>query len=92
MKFFNFKKKSTEIKQNTSDDLILKSFLSKDTICERETMNIPAVSNCVSLIADNVSMIHIKIWRETPAETVCNLKGIWSKIIFFWVLQFTIYS
>lgn len=66
MKFFNFRNKNqeqeNEIRQ--SDDLILKSFLSEDTICEREAMNIPAVSKCVSLIADTVSMIPIKLYKE----------------------------
>ena len=66
MKFFNFRNKNqeqeNEIRQ--SDDLILKSFLSEDTICEREAMNIPAVSRCVNLIADTVSMIPIKLYKE----------------------------
>ena len=66
MKFFNFRNKNQE-KENEirqSDDLILKSFLSEGTICEREAMNIPAVSKCVNLIADTVSMIPIKLYKE----------------------------
>lgn len=66
MKFFNFRSKNqeqeNEIRQ--SDDLILKSFLSEDTICEREAMNIPSVSRCVNLIAGTVSMIPIKLYKE----------------------------
>lgn len=66
MKFFNFRNKNqeqeNEIRQ--SDDLILKSFLSEDTISEREAMNIPAVSKCVNLISDTVSMIPIKLYKE----------------------------
>ena len=66
MRFFNFRNKNqeqeNEIRQ--SDDLILKSFLSADTISEREAMNIPAVSKCVNLIADTVSMIPIKLYKE----------------------------
>ena len=66
MRFFNFRNRNqnqeNEIRQ--SDDLILKSFLSEDTICEREAMNIPAVSKCVNLIADTVSMIPIKLYKE----------------------------
>ncbi|MBR2735576.1 MAG: phage portal protein [Clostridia bacterium] len=66
LRFFNFRNKNqeqeNEIRQ--SDDLILKSFLSEDTICEREAMNIPAVSKCVNLIADTVSMIPIKLYKE----------------------------
>jgi len=66
LKFFNFRNKNqeqeNEIRQ--SDDLILKSFLSEDTISECEAMNIPAVSKCVNLIADTVSMIPIKLYKE----------------------------
>ena len=66
MKFFSFrskdKNKESEIRQ--SDDLILKSFLAKDTIGEREAMNIPAVSKCVNLISDTVAMIPIKLYKE----------------------------
>lgn len=66
MRFFNFRNKNqeqeNEIRQ--SDDLILKSFLSEDTIFEREAMNIPAVSKCVNLISDTVSMIPIKLYKE----------------------------
>ena len=66
MKFFNFRSKDkneeSEIRQ--SDDLILKSFLAKDTIGEREAMNIPAVSKCVNLISDTVAMIPIKLYKE----------------------------
>ena len=66
MKFFNFRNRNqnqeNEIRQ--SDDLILKSFLSEDTISEREAINIPAVSKCVNLIADTVSMIPIKLYKE----------------------------
>ena len=66
MKFFKFRNKNQE-KENEirqSDDLILKSFLSEDTISEREAMNIPSVSRCVNLIADTVSMIPIKLYKE----------------------------
>lgn len=66
MRFFNFRNKNqeqeNEIRQ--SDELILKSFLNQDTISEREAMNIPAVSKCVNLIADTVSMIPIKLYKE----------------------------
>lgn len=66
MKFFNFRNRNqnqeNEIRQ--SDDLILKSFLNEDVISEREAMNIPAVSKCVNLIADTVSMIPIKLYKE----------------------------
>lgn len=66
MKFFNFRGKNknekSEIRQ--SEELVLKGFLNEDTISEREAMNIPSVSRCVNLIADTVSMIPIKLYKE----------------------------
>ena len=66
MKFFNFRGKNknekSEIRQ--SEELVLKGFLNEDTISEREAMNIPSVSKCVNLIADTVSMIPIKLYKE----------------------------
>ena len=66
MKFFNFRNKNqeqeNEIRQ--SEELVLKGFLNEDTISEREAMNIPSVSKCVNLIANTVSMIPIKLYKE----------------------------
>ncbi|MGN1044164.1 MAG: hypothetical protein ACI4PR_05210 [Acutalibacteraceae bacterium] len=66
MRFFNFRNKNreqeNEIRQ--SDDFLLKSVFKDRYIGEREAMNIPAVSKCVSLIADTVSMIPIKLYKE----------------------------
>jgi len=66
VKFFNFRGKNknekSEIRQ--SEELVLKGFLNEDTISEREAMNIPSVSRCVNLIANTVSMIPIKLYKE----------------------------
>lgn len=64
MKLFNFKKRNIENEVVSSEDVILKSILRKDNIGEREVMNIPAVSRCVNLIADTVSRIPIKLYKE----------------------------
>ena len=64
MKLFNFRKRSTEIAQNTSDDLLLKSILSENAIGKTEALNIPAVAKCINLISDTVAMIPIKLYKE----------------------------
>ena len=64
MKLFNFKKRSVEVNQNITDDLLLKSILSENAIGEAEALNIPAVARCVNLISDTVSMIPIKLYKE----------------------------
>lgn len=64
MKLFNFKKRSIEANQDITDDLLLKSILSENTIGKTEALNIPAVARCVNLISDTVSMIPIKLYKE----------------------------
>ena len=64
MKLFNFKKRSIEANQNITDDLLLKSILSENTIGKAEALNISAVARCVNLISDTVAMIPIKLYKE----------------------------
>ena len=64
MKLFNFRKRSTEIDQDITDDLLLKSILSENTIGKAEALNISAVARCVNLISDTVAMIPIKLYKE----------------------------
>ena len=68
MKLFNFKKRSVEVNQNITDDLILKSILSENSISTSEALNIPAVARCVNLISDTISMIPIKLYKEEFAD------------------------
>lgn len=64
MKLFNFKRRSIEANQDITDDLLLKSILSENTIGKTEALNIPAVARCVNLISDTVAMIPIKLYKE----------------------------
>ena len=64
MKLFNFKKRSIEANQDITDDLLLKSILSENTIGKAEALNIPAVARCVNLSSDTVAMIPIKLYKE----------------------------
>ena len=64
MKLFNFKKRSIEANQDITDDLLLKSILSENTIGKAEALNIPAVARCVNLISDTVAVIPIKLYKE----------------------------
>ena len=64
MKLFNFKKRSIEANQDITDDLLLKSILSENTIGKTEALNISAVARCVNLISDTVAMIPIKLYKE----------------------------
>ena len=50
------------------DDVLLKSILYGEEIDKEKAMNIPAVAKCVNLIAETVSMIPIKLYKETVVE------------------------
>ena len=50
------------------DDVLLKSILYGEEIDKEKATNIPAVAKCVNLIAEIVSMIPIKLYKETVVE------------------------
>ena len=50
------------------DDVLLKSILYGEEIDKEKAMNIPAVAKCVNLIAETVSMIPIKLYKETVVD------------------------
>lgn len=63
MNLFKFKKRNTE-SERSIDDVLLSAILSQDSISCEQALNIPAVARCVNLIAETVSMIPIKLYRE----------------------------
>ena len=50
------------------NDVLLKSILYGEEIDKEKAMNIPAVAKCVNLIAETVSMIPIKLYKETIVD------------------------
>ena len=64
MKLFNFRKRNIEEPAQTANDVLLSAILSQDSISCEQALNIPAVARCVHLIAETVSMIPIKLYRE----------------------------
>lgn len=60
-----FKRKRAENQAvHTMDDVLLRSLLDGEPINRKKALNIPAVSRCVNLISEIVSMIPIKLYRE----------------------------
>jgi len=64
----------TEGKSDTADDVLLRALLSRGTITKEQALNIPSVESCIKFIADTVSMLPIKLYRDNngKAEEVKN--------------------
>lgn len=57
-----------------SETALLKALLGNTTVTKSEALNIPSVKSCITFIADTVSMIPIKLYRDNngKAEEVKN--------------------
>lgn len=52
------------------DDVLLKAMLGTSTITKAEALNIPSVKSCINFIADTVSMLPIKLYKEEDGKAV----------------------
>lgn len=52
------------------DDVLLKALLGSTTITKIEALNIPSVKSCINFIADTVSMLPIKLYKEEDGKAV----------------------
>lgn len=52
------------------DDVLLKALLGTSTITKAEALNIPSVKSCINFIADTVSMLPIKLYKEEDGKAV----------------------
>ena len=68
MGLFKFKKRSVQEITPSVNDVLLSAILSQDSISCEQALNIPAVARCVNLIAETVSMIPIKLYREDVTD------------------------
>lgn len=57
-------------------EVLLQAFFSRDSMIEEKVMNILAVSKCVNLISETVSIIPIKLYREEPDENQQKTGGV----------------
>jgi len=52
----------------TTDDVLLRALLGTTTITKTEALNIPSLKSCINFIADTVSMLPIKLYREKDGK------------------------
>lgn len=70
MGLFSKKEKRTEeVNEANVDDVLLKALLGNTSITRQEAMNIPSVQSCVNFIADTVSMIPFKLYRDIDGKS-----------------------
>lgn len=72
MKLFN-KSKSNEVKEDRADDILtgealLQALVGKTTITKEEALNIPTVQACINYASNMVSMIPLKLYKETDGK------------------------
>lgn len=52
------------------DDVLLKALLGTSTITKAEALNIPSLKSCINFIADTVSMLPIKLYKDEDGKAV----------------------
>ena len=74
MKWLWKKEERAEDVISQAETALLKALLGNTTVTKTEALNIPSVKSCITFIADTVSMIPIKLYRDNngKAEEVKN--------------------
>lgn len=54
---------------DTTDDVLLKALLDSSTVTREQAMNIPSVKGCVNFIADTISMLPIKLYKQENSKS-----------------------
>ena len=68
MGFFNKKKKEIREIEPQVDDVLLKAIITGEPISEDKALSIPALAAAVSFIADTVSALPVKLYRDSPEK------------------------
>lgn len=55
---------------DTADDVLLKALLGSSTVTREQALNIPSVKGCINFIADTVSMLPIKLYKEENGKSI----------------------
>lgn len=58
----------TEGVSDTANDVLLRALLSGTTITKEQALNIPSVKSCIQFIADTVSMLPIKLYKDNDGK------------------------
>ncbi|KZL93548.1 phage portal protein [Clostridium magnum] len=73
MGWFNRKKESRADETTVTppaDDVLLKALLGSTTITKEQALNIPALKSCINFVADAVSMLPIKLYKQENGKAI----------------------
>lgn len=74
MGWFSKKKESrafdTSGNSDTADDVLLKALLGSTSVTREQALNIPSVKGCINFIADTVSMLPIKLYKQENGKAI----------------------
>jgi HK97 family phage portal protein len=68
MGWFNKKEERADEVEPVIGDTLLQALLGKPYITKEQAMNIPSVKSCIDFIADTVSMMPIKLYKEDTGK------------------------
>lgn len=54
---------------DTTDDVLLKALIGSTVVTREQALNIPSVKGCINFIADTVSMLPIKLYKEQDGKS-----------------------
>lgn len=60
--------KRAEEETSNADALLLQALLGRTTVTKEEALNIPSVKSCINFIADTVSMLPIKLYKDNGGK------------------------
>ena len=74
MAWFKFKKEERADTETIVDDILLRALLGPSVVTKKEALNIPSVESCIKFIADMVSMLPVKLYKDNngKAEEIKN--------------------
>jgi len=60
--------RTEQVVEPSTDDVLLKALLGNTTITKEQALNIPSVQSCINFIADTVSMLPIKLYKDNNGK------------------------
>ncbi len=71
-----FKRKKEEradpVVEPSVDDVLLRALLGNTTVTKEQALNIPSVKSCINFIADTVSMLPVKLYKDNKGKAEEN--------------------
>lgn len=60
--------RTEQVVEPSTDDVLLKALLGNTTITKEQALNIPSVQSCINFVANTVSMLPIKLYKDNNGK------------------------